>query len=87
MTLLQGYGGPSCLKSSGSSDDGGSAVYSLQIALLVVLLIAAVILTGFVGYLGFRITEFRKEQMTSYNSGYMGGQADFQGTEMTGRPF
>ena len=56
--------------------------------MLVVLLLAAVVLTGMVGYLGYRITEFRKEQMTSYSNNY--GQSDFTGTEMVegaSRPF
>lgn len=82
--VVQGYGGNACLK-SGGSDDGGSAIYSLQVALMVVLLVAALILTGFVGYLGYRITQFRKEQMTSYSGAYGGGGVD--GTEMVNRPF
>jgi predicted Na+-dependent transporter len=79
----QGYGGASCLKSS-SSEGGTSVAYSFQVGLMVVLLVSALVLTGVVGYLGFRITEFRKEQQTSFSSAYT-GQTD--GTEMVNRPF
>jgi len=82
----KGYGGDSCLRDTSSEDDG-SAVYSLQVALLVVLLVTAAVLTGFVGYLGFRITEFRKEQLMNSYSNYGEDSGNFQGTEMVDRPF
>jgi hypothetical protein len=64
--------------------------YEIEIAFLVILLLAAVVLTGFVGYLAFRITEFRKEQLIASYSGYNGGgdagtYSDFHGSEMVNR--
>jgi len=81
--FVQGYGGAACTPQS-SSSSGGVDVYSVQLAFMIILLITALVLTGFVGYLAFRITQFRKEQMSSFNSSYAGGRGDFMGSEMVG---
>ncbi len=81
---FQGYGGKACTPGGTSSSSSGVDVYSIQLAFMIILLLAALVLTGFVGFLALRITQFRKEQMTSYRSNYMSGQGDFMGSEMVG---
>jgi len=80
-----GYGGKSCEKKSSTSNTSGgggnlaAGDYSVEIGLLVVLLLAALILTLLVAYMAFRITEFRKEQLSSYAALQ---RNEFTGTEM-----
>jgi len=51
---------------------------------MIILLLTALVLTGFVGYLAYRITQFRKEQMNSFTSNYTVDRGDFMGSEMVG---
>lgn len=87
-----GYGGDSCSDKVSSSSSGGSSSttsqYSAEIYLMVFLLIVALVLVGFVGFLAYRVGEFRKEQTYSnlsmssshgMGSSHMGGGE----TEMT----
>jgi hypothetical protein len=71
----EGYSGKDC------STKGNSATYdgfSVQMGLLITLLIIALILVGAVGFLAYKVTEFRKvQQYSSYSS--------LPGTEMVER--
>mmetsp|Transcript_41280 Transcript_41280/g.71521 ORF Transcript_41280/g.71521 Transcript_41280/m.71521 type:complete len:303 (-) Transcript_41280:990-1898(-) len=79
----KGYGGAACTPSSSSSSSGVD-VYSIQLAFMIILLLTALVLTGFVGYLAYRITQFRKDQMNSFTSNYTVDRGDFMGSEMVG---
>ncbi len=72
-----GYGGDSCTPSS-SSNGGSSSGLSVQIGLMSTLLVIALVLIGVMGYMSYRINNFRKEQQYA---------ALNQGTEMVDRPF
>lgn len=69
-----GHYGSSCGSTSASANSataGGSGSYdghSVQLGLLITLLILTVGLLGVVGYMVFRITEFRKQQVDEYAS-------------------
>lgn len=64
-----GYSGASCnvkgdatSSSSSSSSNSGQPDYSTEIYLMIFLLLVALVLVAFVGYLAYRVGEFRKEQ-------------------------
>jgi hypothetical protein len=69
-----GYMGSACDKVDTTVTESGLGV---QIGLMVTLLIVCLILVGFVAYLAYQITEFRKAQAMS---------SSFSGTEMMGNP-
>jgi hypothetical protein len=71
-----GYSGPACDQTYSSSEEGDGL--GVQIGLLVTLLIVCIILVGFVAYLAYQITEFRKAQVNSVHGN--------MGTEMVGNP-
>ena len=59
-----GYSGDDCAGHSSSSSDSYDGL-GVQIGLLSGLLVVALILVGIVGYLAYRVSEFRKMQQYS----------------------
>jgi hypothetical protein len=59
-----GYSGTSCSQKT-SSTEGYSHLHA-EVAIMIFLLIIAVVLVGFVGFLAYRVTEFRKQQAYSH---------------------
>lgn len=72
-----GYGGNACTSSSSSSGSSTNGL-SVQIGLMATLLVIALVLIAVMGYMSYRINNFRKEQQYS---------ALHSGTEMVDRPF
>jgi hypothetical protein len=58
-SFLQGYSGDDCATEGETESYDG---YSVQVALLVVLLLVSLGLTGVIGLMIYKITEYRKEQ-------------------------
>jgi hypothetical protein len=59
--MIQGYYGDDCSSQTMAESYDG---YSVQVTLLVILLLVSLGLTGVVGLMIFKITEYRKEQAT-----------------------
>ena len=78
-----GYSGNDCstyVATALAGSAGASAMYSVQVGLLVILLLIAMGLIGVVGFMVLKITKYRKEQADSYSllasqseHGIMGG--------------
>eukprot|EP01040_Poterioochromonas_malhamensis_P008607 gene8607-9313_t len=61
-----GYGGAACDQGASSNSNNTYDGYSVQLGLLITLLILALVLTGGVVYLAYRVAEFRKTQINSH---------------------
>lgn len=81
----EGYTGNSCEPISTSSNTGSISGHSVQVGFLIALVIMVVVLLATVGYLAYRIVEFRKDQNNSYSALFNDASSHGRGTEMTNR--
>lgn len=71
-----GYSGSACNVKGSSTTSTTYDGYSVQLGLLITLLLLALVLTGGVVYLAYRVAEFRKEQISSNYSSLPSGDTE-----------